>query len=1022
MRTEHRVLAALSGQPLSALRTPTTPASLSGVLDRAAEGSADVTTVDSGGSWRRESWHGFRDRVRRIADDIRERGVEVGSIAVVAATEPSQILALFWGSVVAGIEPLLVPAELLDGRDDSGAWLAALAEHAPIRALVHAEGTRFRVVSEAVKAAETAEWGITPVPLDLDRATGGPGPAGGACDSPDSRVHFMTSGSTGTPKVVPQRHRGIIDMALGAVAVNGLDSTTVGFNWMPLSHVGGILMAHVRDAVLAAEHISVAPERILADPREWFRIVTEHRVSAVWSPNFAYRLLAGVAEQIPPDGRVDLSSIRFCLNGGEAVSAGDCARFERSLGRLGMPARTFAPAWGMAETCSGVLYSPRYDPTADTSLTVSVGFPLPGAEVRISAASDVAEEGVGHLEVRGSMVLEGYLVGGDLTGSADGWFRTGDLARIDADGVHIVGRDGTRIVANGVTFNSADLEGEIEQVDGVVPGTAVVTSYRARPAERDEIAVFCSVDGEVAAVCADVRRRVEKIIGIPVDHVLDVPAAAIERTSIGKVRKGKLVDRFIDPDPARLWELAWTPAAAVPGTRRSRRAEGPVILRGPGLVHSAVSDYHPHQLHDLLEHWHHAVEPDRLRGRDVCVVIEAHEGRAERLPRSHPVAAFLRARAHGAGARSVRTIWAHPVVEQRTLEDVLDDELAQGTTADLFVGPRGDLWRRLRVPVPAERDSSRADHFVLVGGTGRLGEALGAELSLRGARVTLVGRPARGRSGTAEGIDRIGVDLNSAAAVRELVDELGWNAGERTQVVHLAGAPRPAPEDRVERLVGPKTDGVRAAVELAHCLDAHLTIVSSVNAHLGGTGVEFYAAACAASEIIAERAAAVPRTTVSVTSVREARQTGEADVAVAKALGLEEVSVMDLAACLVAGPTRSVLLGVGEHTPLVAERAGDPATPASAAASADREAPDLAGWPPAAVELAHVVRPLLGPDVLGLGRSWFEMGLTSVDMPNLARVVTEHTGHTVGVLELMRYPTLAALADHIETSQNRSGG
>ncbi|WP_197321360.1 AMP-binding protein [Saccharomonospora sp. NB11] len=1010
MQAEDRVLSSLSGRPISELRTPTTPTSLSGVLDRAAAGTADVITIDSDGSERRETWKAFRDRVRRIAQVIRESGIDRGAIAIVAATEPSQILALFWSSIVAGIEPLLVPAELLDDRGSDREWLATLVRHAPVRALVHADEARFPIMSEAPGEVRC-------VPLALDPGEAGPDRAD---DSSDSRVHFMTSGSTGTPKVVPQRHRGIIDMALGAVTVNELDSTTVGFNWLPLSHVGGMLMTHVRDAVIAAEHISASPERILTDPHEWFRIVTRHRVSALWSPNFAYRLLAGVAEEIPLDGRIDLTSIRFCLNGGEAVSAKDCAWFEQSLGRLGMPARTLAPAWGMAETCSGVLYSPHYDPTADTAPTVSVGFPLPGAEVRIVAAGDVEEDGVGHLEVRGPMVLENYLVGGDLTKSADGWFRTGDLARIDADGVHIVGRDGTRIVANGVTWNSADLESEVDQVGGVVPGTAVVASYRPRGGERDEIAVFCTVDKDPAEVCADVRRRVEKILGMPVAHVVDIPATAIERTSIGKVRKATLVKRFLDPDPPLLWELSWTPTPTAASERQHHTR--PVILRGPGLKHSAASDYRPQQLHDLLEHWRQVIDPAQWRGHDVCVVVETFESQAARLPWSHPVAAFLRAHAHSAGARSVRTIWVHPLVDQQELADILDSASAPDTTADLFIGPRGDLWRRVRTVVSIERTSPPAAHVVLLGGTGRLGEALGAELSLRGARVTLVGRGARATDSAADGIDRVGVDLNSPTAARDLVEQVEWNNAEQTQVVHLAGEPMPAPEDVVERLIGPKTEGVRTAVELAHTVDAHLTIVSSINAHVGGTGVETYAAACAAAELIAERVASVPITTVSVTSVREARQIGEDNVAVAKALGLDEVSVVDLATCLLAEPTCAVLLGVGEHMPFVPRHESAPVTSSPPTASADTVAPDEAEWPRTAVELAHAVRPLVSPGVLGLDRTWFDMGLSSVDLPNLARVCTEHTGRKIGVVDLMRYPTLAQLAEHLEVDQDRSRG
>ncbi|WP_156754310.1 AMP-binding protein [Actinokineospora pegani] len=1008
-----RVLSELDGPPLSAVRGPDSPDSLSGVLDVAAAGGATVGTIDSDGTSREESWRSLRERARRVAEDIRRRGLEPGDVAVVAATEPSQLLALFWGGVLAGVEPLLVPAELLAAPGGPGQWWAALAEQAPVRGVLHARGTRFAIVDDAPGR------GIAVAAVELGAAGehAATAPAR-ADDGPASRVHFMTSGSTGAPKVVPQRHRGIVDMALGATSVNGLDSTTVGFNWMPLSHVGGMLMAHVRDAVIGAKHLSAATERVLADPGEWFRVVTEHRVTAVWSPNFAYRLLAGVAEGIAPGGDVDVSSIRFCLNGGEAVSAKDCARFEAALGRLGLPRGTIAPAWGMAETCSGVLYAPRYDPAADTSATVSVGSPLPGVRVRVVAddSDDAADDqGTGHLEVQGSPVLEGYLVGGDLRGTADGWFRTGDLARIDADGVRVVGRDGTRVVANGVTWNSADLEAEVERVDGVLPGTAVLASYRARGTERDEIAVFCAVgDGSPERVRGQVARRVEAIIGGRVAHVVDIPPSAIERTSIGKVRKARLVRRFLNPDPPPVRELVWRPRPAPrPGTRQDGT---PVLLRGPGLTHSAVDGHAPRDLHGALEHWRGAVDPAGLRGRDVVVVVDAYEADAAELPRSHPVAAFLRAVAHGAGARSVRTAWVHPRVDEDAVAAVLDEELAQDSAADLYLDPHGAAWLRTSVPVSggstAVRGDHVGDHVVVLGGTGRLGEVLGAELTARGARVTLVGR------GPSTGAGRLAADLGSPAAARDLVARLDWNAAERTLVVHLAGAPLPGPGDEVARLLAPKTAGVRAAAGLARALGADLAVVSSVNAHIAGTGHEAYSAACAAAEAVATQVGAAR--VVSVTAVGEARQTDEATAAVAAALGLDEVSVVDLATCLLSAPPGHVLLGVGEHTPFLPRRewAG---RPAPAEAAPDQAAPAETGWPPTVADLAAALRSVVAVDAVHPAANWFDMGLTSVDLPNLARVVAERTGQRVGVLELMRFPNLAELAGHIDHTRDRSG-
>ncbi|MBY8853849.1 AMP-binding protein, partial [Saccharothrix sp. MB29] len=65
----------------------------------------------------------------------------------------------------------------------------------------------------------------------------------------------LTSGSTGLPKAVTLTHRNIVARSAATAAVRGLTSANRTFNWMPLDHVGGLIMFHARDAYLGCHQV-----------------------------------------------------------------------------------------------------------------------------------------------------------------------------------------------------------------------------------------------------------------------------------------------------------------------------------------------------------------------------------------------------------------------------------------------------------------------------------------------------------------------------------------------------------------------------------------------------------------------------------------------------------------------------------------------------------------------------------------------------------------------------------------------
>jgi acyl-CoA synthetase (AMP-forming)/AMP-acid ligase II len=246
----------------------------------------------------------------------------------------------------------------------------------------------------------------------------------------DLALLMLTSGSTAAAKLVMLTHRNLISRCLGSAQANGFSSSDVTLNWMPLDHVAGLIYFHLRDVFLKCRQIHAATAFVLEEPLRWLDWMERYRVTITFAPNFAYGLVNARAEEIARR-KWDLSSVRYVLNGAEPIAARTARRFLQLLEPHGLPATAMRPAWGMAETSSGVTYSNRFSlaTTRDDDRFVEVGAPIPGVALRVVDEQDrgLPEGTVGRLQVKGATVTPGYYAAPELNRTvftADGWFDT----------------------------------------------------------------------------------------------------------------------------------------------------------------------------------------------------------------------------------------------------------------------------------------------------------------------------------------------------------------------------------------------------------------------------------------------------------------------------------------------------------------------------------------------------------------------------------------------------------------------
>ncbi|MGW3094287.1 amino acid adenylation domain-containing protein [Streptomyces sp. NPDC001102] len=545
-------------------------------LRRAAErAQGDIVHVHADGSEHRRSYASLIPEASRVLAGLRRAGLRPGDQVILQCDATEDFLAVLWGCVLGGFVavPLTVPASYdtpsaaltkLEGiwRMLGRPWIVCSADRESglrnLAARQNWSGLRLTTADELREAPEDHDWH----PARPD----------------DLILMLMTSGSTGLPKAVRLTHRNVLTRSAATEQMNALDASDVSLNWIPLDHVTGVVMFHLRDVYLGCRQIHAPTSWILQDPPRWMDLADRHRVTVTWAPNFAFGLLAEQADRFA-DRTWDLSPMRLVMNAGEVVVAAAARRFLHALEPFGLPQDVMHPGWGMSETCSVVtdaVLAPR--PVPGEGTFVSCGLPYPGFAMRVvdDSGTVLAEGDAGRLQVRGTSVTGGYHDNPGANAEAfteDGWFDTGDLAFLRAGELYITGRAKDVIIVNGVNHYSHEIEACVEELPHVVRSFTAAVAVRSDPsAPTDELALFFHLsleasDGDTAAALREIAGKVTREIGVSPAFLVPVAQDAVPKTEIGKIQRTKLRKSFeagAFDEQVRATELLLGTAATVP--------------------------------------------------------------------------------------------------------------------------------------------------------------------------------------------------------------------------------------------------------------------------------------------------------------------------------------------------------------------------------------------------------------------------------------------------------------------------
>ncbi|MGW2562256.1 alpha/beta fold hydrolase [Streptomyces sp. NPDC001514] len=480
----------------------------------------------------------------KVTSALRARGLRPQDKVVVLLERPEEFLTVFWGCLLGGFVPVpMAPGD--QGGGDVALRAVRLGHVSALleRPLVIADAGSAAALSGAPHGAE----GVTVItPADL-HGTESDGQVYRA-DPEDTCLLVLTSGSTGNPKAVRLTHRNLLASMTAKNARHRLGPDDVSLNWISFDHVAALLECHLLPLSTGSTQLHVPPAVVLAEPLRFLRLISRHGVTMTFTPNFLLGSLNAAADRLEEEGPVDLSRLRHIVSGGEAVVQATGERFLRTFAPYGLSRDALWPAFGMTETCAGCVYSTEFPRVGDGRDFADLGRPIEGLRIRVADAygQEAAEGHTGELQLTGAMITPGYYRDEQATRdafTADGWFRSGDLGRIDAGRLTLVGRSKDSVIVNGVNYFSHEIESALERLDGVAPSYVAAFPTRSPQSDTEHLVVAFhpETDGgdELALhrVLTAVRATVVRHWGFRPWLILPLPTSAFPKTSLGKIQR-----------------------------------------------------------------------------------------------------------------------------------------------------------------------------------------------------------------------------------------------------------------------------------------------------------------------------------------------------------------------------------------------------------------------------------------------------------------------------------------------------
>ena len=467
----------------------------------------------------------FLEMAAQIAHVLTASGLTPGDRLAAQVEKSPQALALYAACAQTGViflplNTAYTAAELTYFIENSGAKLVVCdpARHGELTPIAEGLGAGLHTLDAAGGGSLMTEAAGQPNQFDTVPRAGD-----------DLAAFLYTSGTTGRSKGAMLTQDNLLSNAEVLADYWQFTASDVLLHALPIFHTHGLFVA--TNIMLLTGGAMIFLPKFDTDAM----IAGLPMATAMMGvPTFYTRLLDD-----PRFTRERVAHMRLFVSGSAPLLADTHVAFEARTGHR------ILERYGMTETNMNT--SNPYDGERRAG---TVGFPLPGVELKITdpaTGADLPQGEVGQIEVRGANVFKGYWQMPEKTAEelrADGFFITGDLGRIDADGyVHIVGRGKDLIISGGYNIYPKEIELVLDEQPGVLESAVIGVPHPdfgetpvgvivPEPGARPDLDAIAAATAAALARFKHPRRLIE------VD--------ALPRNTMGKVQKNILRDNYAD--------------------------------------------------------------------------------------------------------------------------------------------------------------------------------------------------------------------------------------------------------------------------------------------------------------------------------------------------------------------------------------------------------------------------------------------------------------------------------------------
>ena len=345
----------------------------------------------------------------------------------------------------------------------------------------------------------------------------------------DLAAILYTSGTTGRSKGAMLTHENLLSNALTLRQYWRFTSSDRLIHALPIFHTHGLFVAS-NVVLLSGASMDFLPR---FDPDEVLRRMPKATVM-MGVPTFYVRLLQheGLTREVT-------AGMRLFVSGSAPLLAETHRSFVERTGHR------ILERYGMTETNMNTS-----NPYEGERVAGTVGFPLPGVELRVTdpeTGKTLPSGQTGMIEVRGPNVFKGYWRMPEKTAAEfreDGFFITGDLGRVDEDGyVHIVGRGKDLVISGGYNIYPKEVEAEIDQLEGVLE-SAVIGVAHGDFGEGVTAVVVRKPDAKISE--RDILDRLGDRLARYKQPKRVIFVEELPRNTMGKVQKNLLREAYSD--------------------------------------------------------------------------------------------------------------------------------------------------------------------------------------------------------------------------------------------------------------------------------------------------------------------------------------------------------------------------------------------------------------------------------------------------------------------------------------------